>query len=122
MFDIYIYNNILFLAEGSGLSAVIETDQDTRCCRWVATGRPGLFITDDLKILHNSIFQVTEGGVYYVSANLIIMTKRASSHDYYRLLEGGIRLDSAEGRLKLSSSSSSSSLPSLFVYLFVLII
>ena len=98
---------------------MIETDQDIRCCRWVATGRPGLFITDDLKILHNSAFQVTEGGVYYVSANLIIMTKRASSRDYYRLWECGIRLDSDEGRLKLSSSSS---LPSLFVYLFVLII
>ena len=70
---------------------------------WVHSGRPGLFTSNDFDRTENSTFQIKKGGVYYVSANLIIETKSGPYYYYYYrrttvTVRGEIHLSSDNGK------------------------
>ena len=70
---------------------------------WVHSGRPGLFMSDEFNNTENSTFHIKEGGVYYVSANLIV--KAYHKRYYYSTsmtTQGEIHLTSSDhGKLKI---------------------
>ena len=71
---------------------------------WVHSGRPGLFMSDEFNKTENSTFHIKEGGVYYVSANLIVKAKH-KRYSYYSssiTTQGEIHLTSSDhGKLKI---------------------
>ena len=66
---------------------------------WVHSGRPGLFMTKDFNQTENSTFTVTRDGVYYVTAYLVIESKKQQSSSYRNTatLKGKIKLDADKG-------------------------
>ena len=72
---------------------------------WVHSGRPGLFMSDEFNNTENSTFHIKEGGVYYVSANLIVKAKHKRYYYYYSssmTTQGEIHLTSSDhGKLKI---------------------
>ena len=64
-------------------------------------------MTEDFNKTENSTFYIKKGGVYYVSANLIILAEKVGSYHYYPstvTVNGEIHLSSDQGMLKTLES------------------